>query len=655
MDAQQFLAEFAHIANAPGGVARLRELIPQLAIQGKLISSSGEPSKTKSLVDDIKSIKASLIADKKLPRDKPFPRVSEKEVPNERPEHWAWVRFGELWQLLSGRDLSPGKYNDSEHGIPYITGASNIENGVINVNRWTPEPVVVSCIGDLLITCKGTIGKTAFNRLGDIHIARQIMAIRDFSGKHNSDFLKVWLDGFVSQLIEKSKGMIPGFSREDIYFAIYPVVPLEEQARIVAKVDELMALCDKLEAQQQKRSTLQNHLRQATLQAVAASQSPHELQDGWQRLQANFGQLFSAPEDVIAFKGLILDLAVSGNLSNIEHRHESTGEQLLGAIAQRRVTWSHETEGQEKKEALTMLKKLRTQQLTLPEKNIPTHWAWASLLQVAQVIIDCDHKTPTYADQGIHLIRTTDIRDGNMHLGATKKVSQESYLLRSKRLTPQPDDIFFTREAPMGEAAIVPSDQIVCLGQRLMLIRLFTDLLNERYLIYVIRSPEFQRRIQESAVGMAVKHINVRDVETLMLPVPPKPEQDAIVNIIDTLFEICDRFEKQLSKKQRIAESLVTSSVAALTGIAIEQEEEPMKAPQTELVAPVRLGTPPDVKAQAPLATILARHNGEMSAKDLWQRFGGEIDAFYAQLKAEVAHGWLLEPAPAEMREKAES
>ncbi|MCE7585385.1 restriction endonuclease subunit S [Vibrio fluvialis] len=653
MDAQQFLAEFGHIANAPGGVARLRELILQLAIQGKLISSSGEPSKTKSLVDDIKSIKASLIADKKLPRDKPFPRVSEKEVPNERPEHWAWVRFGELWQLLSGRDLSPGKYNDSEHGIPYITGASNIENGVINVNRWTPEPVVVSCIGDLLITCKGTIGKTAFNRLGDIHIARQIMAIRDFSGKHNSDFLKVWLDGFVSQLIEKSKGMIPGFSREDIYFAIYPVVPLEEQARIVAKVDELMALCDKLEAQQQKRSTLQNHLRQATLQAVAASQSPHELQDGWQRLQANFGQLFSAPEDVIAFKGLILDLAVSGNLSNIEHRHESTGEQLLGAIAQRRVTWSHETEGQEKKEALTMLKKLRTQLLTLPEKNIPTHWAWASLLQVAQVIIDCDHKTPTYADQGIHLIRTTDIRDGNMHLGATKKVSQESYLLRSKRLTPQPDDIFFTREAPMGEAAIVPSDQIVCLGQRLMLIRLFTDLLNERYLIYVIRSPEFQRRIQESAVGMAVKHINVRDVETLMLPVPPKPEQDAIVNIIDTLFEICDRFEKQLSKKRRIAESLVTSSVAALTGIAIEQEEEPMKAPQTELVAPVRLGTPPDVKAQAPLATILARHNGEMSAKDLWQRFGGEIDAFYAQLKTEVAHGWLLEPAPAEMREKA--
>lgn len=78
-----------------------------------------------------------------------------------------------------------------------------------------------------------------------------------------------------------------------------------------------------------------------------------------------------------------------------------------------------------------------------------------------------------------------------------------------------------------------------------------------------------------------------------------------------------------------------------------------MKAPQTELIAPLRLGTPPDVKAQAPLATLLVRHNGEMSARDLWQRFGGEIDAFYAQLKSEVAHGWIAEPAVAEVREKS--
>lgn len=114
----------------------------------------------------------------------------------------------------------------------------------------------------------------------------------------------------------------------------------------------------------------------------------------------------------------------------------------------------------------------------------------------------------------------------------------------------------------------------------------------------------------------------------------------------------CDVMEQQLKRSLQVAEKLAVASVASLTGIAIEQEEEPMKAPQTELIAPLRLGIAPDIKAQAPLATILARHHGEMSAKDLWQRFGGEIDAFYAQLKTEVAHGWILEPAPAELREK---
>lgn len=76
-----------------------------------------------------------------------------------------------------------------------------------------------------------------------------------------------------------------------------------------------------------------------------------------------------------------------------------------------------------------------------------------------------------------------------------------------------------------------------------------------------------------------------------------------------------------------------------------------MKAPKTELIAQLRLGNTPNISAQAPLATILTRHNGEMPAKDLWQRFSGDVDAFYAQLKVEVSKGWIMEPSVAEMRQ----
>lgn len=652
MDARQFLVEFGHIANAPGGVGKLRGLILQLAAQGKLIAVTTFDASASALLSEVRSIKSELVSSRKLPRERPFSEVAKREIAIETPSHWEWVRFGEVWQLLSGRDLEPRQYNASNNGIPYITGASNLENGIINVNRWTPEPVVTSIEGDLLITCKGTIGKTAFNTLGEIHIARQIMAIRNFSERLNTGFLKIWLDGFVGHLVEKSKSMIPGFSRDDLVLAPYPVLPIEEQSRIVAKVDELMALCDKLEAQQQARRKLQNTLRQSTLQAVASAVSPYELQTTWARLADNFGRLFHTPEDVVAFKGMILDLAVSGELLNIEHRHVSTGADLISAIALKRIEWSKVAVEQEQKEALAMLKKLRTQQVTVPDTTLPEHWTWASLLQVSQVIIDCDHKTPAYSDSGIHLIRTTDIRNGDMRLDATKKVSIESHLARSRRLTPQADDIFFTREAPMGEAAIVPRGQIVCLGQRLMLIRLFGELLSNRFLLYAIQSPSFQKRLLASAIGMTVKHINVGDVENLILPLPPKPEQDQIVVIVDELFRMCNHYADQLSRRQRIATNLAVSAVSSLTGIAIDKEEESMKAPQNELIATLRLGTAPDIKAQAPLATILARHKGEISAKDLWQRFGGEIDAFYAQLKTEVTHGWILEPAVAKMREK---
>ncbi|WP_052700295.1 hypothetical protein [Methylocucumis oryzae] len=184
MDAQQFLAEFGHIVNAPGGVAKLRELVLQLAVQGRLINALTTTESSNVLLAEVRAIKAKLVAEKKLSREKPFPEISKPEIDAKSPSHWEWIRFGEIWQLLSGRDLEPGQYNDSKNGIPYITGASNIENGVININRWTDSPLVVSTVGDLLITCKGTIGKTAFNNIGEVHIARQIMAISEFFRKN---------------------------------------------------------------------------------------------------------------------------------------------------------------------------------------------------------------------------------------------------------------------------------------------------------------------------------------------------------------------------------------------------------------------------------------------------------------------------------------
>lgn len=666
MDVQQFLAEFGHIANAPGGIVQLRQMIYQLAVTGSLTPRGDNPQDAGKLLSSIEQERQRLI------RAKRYKRMLELESEPIRPPHgialpatWRWSRLLDLGEINPRNEVP----DDKLAAFVPMSGVPQLHKGpiVAETKRWgeIKKGYTHFANGDVVlakITPCFENGKAAAveNLPGDMGIGAGTTELQVFRPLHTGVLPKYAYLFLRSPLftVEGEKNMTGTAGQKRVptdYFATraFPLPPTEEQSRIVAKVDELMTLCDQLEVQQQDRRKLQNVLRQSTLQALAGAQSPHELQESWQRLQINFGHLFSEPEDVRDFKGLILDLAASGLL--LPSSGATTfGTALIDQIANARVEWAKTSEEQEKKEALAMLKKLRTQRVAEPSSQLPEHWCWASLLQIAQVVVDCHNKTAPYVAEGIHLVRTTDIRDGRMDLTKTKKITEETYDYWARRMPPKSGDIFFTREAPMGEAAIVPDGERVCLGQRTMLVRLFPELFSNRYLLYVLQSPSFQSRMTEAAIGMTVKHLRVGGVEDLVVPVPPRAEQDQIVVIVDGLFELCDRHAEYVGKSRHVVTNLSSAAVATLAGITIEQvEETTVKAPQTELISPLRLGASPDVKAQAPLATLLARNNGEMSARDLWQRFGGEIDAFYAQLKNEVAHGWIAEPEVAEMREKA--
>ena len=658
MEARNFLADFGHIANARGGIAQLRKLVLHLAVSGCLTSQFDD--------EDASDFFSEITFQRERLEKEGAIRINRK-IRSETsvggwhiPANWRWCRFGELCSFSSGRTPArkESKYwNTGEY--PWFSIADLVHGKVVNdssesvsdaarkeVFKSKPAPA-----GSLLMSFKLTIGKLCL--LGvDAYHNEAIIRIEPFSEVLKNYFFKC-LNGF--DLFADNKAAIKGktLNQHSISNILIALPPKNEIPRIVHKVDELMALCDMLEKQQQTRRKVKNNLRQSTLEAVASSNSPHELQSNWARLAENIERLFDVPEDVVTLKGLVLDLAVSGKLLSIDDRDVTTGCELLETIEEKRIEWSRIAVGQEKREAQAILKKLRTQQIDTPEITLPKNWAWASVLQVAKAVVDCHNKTAPYVSKGIHLIRTSDIRNGQMDLASSRKISEETYAYWARRMPPKSGDIFFTREAPMGEAAIVPDGEKVCLGQRVLLIRVFPELFNNRFLLYVIQSPSFQARMADASIGMGVKHLRVGGVEGLAVPVPPKFEQDRIVAIVDDIFRQCDRYADQLSRKQLIASNLAASAVSSLSGIAIENiEDKPVKAPETELLAPLRLGTTPSVKAQAPLATILARQKGEMTAKDLWQRFGGEIDGFYAQLKTEVAHGWVLEPAPAEMREK---
>lgn len=159
-------------------------------------------------------------------------------IPFEIPDNWSFVRLKELWELVSGRDLFPTEYNDNHNGIPYITGASNFKNGKVELVRRTPSPQVLTQKGDLLLTCKRTIGEIAFNNFGEAHIARQIMAIRN-SFKLNPEYLSLCISFYIEAIRASAKGLIPGISREDILNLILPIPSKKYQDSVVSHVKKI--------------------------------------------------------------------------------------------------------------------------------------------------------------------------------------------------------------------------------------------------------------------------------------------------------------------------------------------------------------------------------------------------------------------------------
>ena len=245
-------------------VSKAKSKILDLAIRGKLVPQDPNDEPASVLLERIRAEKEELIKQGKIKRDKKesvifkgddnsyYEKVGnnvnciDEKIPFELPEGWAFIRLNTAWELISGRDLSPSEYNDKNDGIPYITGASNFKNGHISLVRWTPVPQVITRRGDLLLTCKGTIGEIAHNNFGEAHIARQIMAIRNIYSL-NVDFLALCIEYSMTKIKQAAKGLIPGISREDILNLVIPIPPTKEQENICNKLKVTFSAIEHIE------------------------------------------------------------------------------------------------------------------------------------------------------------------------------------------------------------------------------------------------------------------------------------------------------------------------------------------------------------------------------------------------------------------------
>ena len=421
------------------------------------------------------------------------------EVPFDIPESWEWVRLGSVIELQSGQDMTPDKYNSNGQGIPYITGASNIENGKLLINRWTDYGRAFAYSGDILLTCKGTVGAMIILQESKVHIARQIMAVRPI-GEVYVPYIKLVLETLVENLRAAAKSMIPGIAREDVFQSLFPIPPFDEQHRIVHRFLDIEPLLELYTVADTKLislnaafpETLKKSILQEAVQGKLVPQDPNDEPASvlLERIRAEKEQLIK-----------------EGKIKR--DKHESV-------IFRRDNSYYEKVDGIE---------------LCIDDEipfEIPKNWEWCRLGTILQKLTDGTHSTPKYAASGIPFISVKDISSGKISFESTKFISEEEHELLASRCDPHRDDILLTKVGTTGIPVLVDTDRPFSIFVSVAQLRFSTELLDKFFLIYLLKSPLVQTQCRENTKGVGNKNWVMRDIANTLICIPPLAEQKRI-------------------------------------------------------------------------------------------------------------------------------
>ncbi len=546
------------------GIKKLRELILELAVRGKLAPQDVDEGTAESLLKALNMKKLALIASKQIKKPRNFgEKISKERHPV--PENWAWVRLDTVGAVVGGgtpRADDPSNFDEPGQGFPWLTPADlsrysdvYVERGErdLSENGLASSSATRMPQNTILFTSRAPIGYVAISA-GPISTNQGFKSVVPYE-PNMARYIALVLRCFAREI----DAAAPGTTFKEVSGKIvaglpFPLPPLAEQHRIIAKVDELMGLCDTLEAQAEDSLKAHQTLVETCLAALTSSQTPEDFAQNWARLAANFDALFTTEESVEKLRETIYLLAVQGKLV-AQDPDEVSAQHLLQEVAGRRQELL-EAGYPNEKEAKTQIKKSKKQTIPGDLPELPPGWEWATLMQASLMVIDCKNKTAPYSDDGVRLIRTTNVRNGLLNDTDQKYVDEVTYEAWSLRAKPEPGDLLITREAPMGEACLIPEGERLCLGQRMMLARFVPDTINKDYLLITFLAPDLMDRIQDKPLGMTVEHLRVGGVETLLVPVPPKAEQARIVDRVHRLVALCDEVKTRVQIAQGYQKAL---------------------------------------------------------------------------------------------------
>jgi len=526
------------LATAPDGIKKLRGLILELAVRGKLVPQDPDDEPASELLKRIASKKSGQ-------KSKLMASLDSDERPFEVPDSWQWTRFESVFSLEYGDNLpAPKRTNSGEfpvYGSNGVVGSHSecsVRNSCIVVGRKGSAGALNLCLS---AGCWVT------------DVAYYCIPPKEF------DLLFCFKMFHTLGLAELGKGIKPGLSRSEAYVVPVAVPPLAEQQRIVAKVDELMALCDRLEAEQADSDTAHARLVETLLGMLTQSADADELGANWQLLVGHFDTLFSTEASLNALKQAILQLAVMGKLVPQSLSDEPATE-LLKKIELERGRL-----------AKTVGKKSRPLPTIAYEDgpfDIPDGWVWTNVESIADVGTGTtpSRTNPAYFNPAL-IPWATSGETREFYIGATnEKVSPLA--LKETNLTLYPVGTLIVAMYGQGktrgqisELEIEATTNQACAA----IAPVLPAIEARRYIKLFFR--KIYDEIREEAAGGAQPNLNVGKIKATLISLPPLAEQHRIVAKVDELMALCDRLESDLvesrSRQARLADTLITAALEA--------------------------------------------------------------------------------------------
>jgi type I restriction enzyme S subunit len=534
--------QFDLLGKAPGGISRLRELILTLAVQGKLAPQLPGDEPAALLLHRIESAKEQLVAAGAMKRPKPQPEIAEDEQPFPTPTGWQWVRLGTLLQKIgAGSTPLGGKEVYVPSGVKFLR-SQNVWNdglrleGVAYISPATHAKMAGTVVvaNDLLFNITGaSIGRCAAvpADFDEANVSQHVTIIRPVLPSLNS-FLHTAL---ISRLVQQAVMDVQvGVSREGLSIAklgnfLIPIPPLQEQARIVARVDELMRLCDALEAKGRLEAEQHARLLGTLLGTLTDSSTPEELAANWQRVADHFDLLLDRPEAVDALEQTILQLALRGL--------------LVAQVSSDSMAKSQDDDS---------------------EAQIPRRWTRSRVGDVVSMLNGYAFKSEWFLASGTRLVRNVNVGHGSLDWQQSAFVSP---VIASEfaQFALAEGDVVLTLDRPIISTglklAVVQGCDLPCLLlQRVARLSPDANRLSSAFMLLWLRSDNFVKAIDPGRSN-GVPHISTKQVASLTINLPPLAEQARIVTRVTELRSICAQLRQRLkasqTTKSHLAEALV--------------------------------------------------------------------------------------------------